>query len=92
MSLLPVPPVAPAAAAPLVALLLFPTSSASSALAVELLLLGLGPQIRRVPDAIRAAMKAHGVVVEGLDTGAAARTYNVLLGESRRVAAALIAV
>ncbi len=60
--------------------------------AVELLLLGLGPQIRRVPDAIRAAMKAHGVVVEGLDTGAAARTYNVLLGESRRVAAALIAV
>lgn len=59
---------------------------------VELLLLGLGPQIRRVPDALRAALKARGIVVEGLDTGAAARTYNVLLGESRRVAAALIAV
>lgn len=60
--------------------------------AVELLLLGLGPQIRRVPDPLRAALKAQGIVVEGLDTGAAARTYNVLLGESRRVAAALIAV
>ena len=60
--------------------------------AVELLLLGLGPQIRKVPAFLRAAMKAQGVVVEGLDTGAAARTYNVLLGESRRVAAALIAV
>ncbi|MEQ8344478.1 MAG: Mth938-like domain-containing protein [Sneathiellaceae bacterium] len=59
---------------------------------VELLLLGLGPQIRHVPAALRAALKARGIVVEGLDTGAAARTYNVLLGESRRVAAALIAI
>lgn len=60
--------------------------------AVEILLLGMGPQIRRVPDTLRAAMKAHGILIEGLDTGAAARTYNVLMGESRRVAAALIAV
>jgi len=60
--------------------------------AVEILLLGMGPQIRRVADDLRRAMKAHGIVVEGLDTGAAARTYNVLMGESRRVAAALIAV
>lgn len=59
---------------------------------VELLLLGLGPQIRHLPDALRTALKARGIVLEGLDTGAAARTYNVLLGESRRVAAALIAV
>lgn len=60
--------------------------------AVEILLLGMGPQIRRVPDALRSSMKAHGILLEGLDTGAAARTYNVLMGESRRVAAALIAV
>lgn len=60
--------------------------------AVEILLLGMGPQIRRVADDLRRAMKVHGIVVEGLDTGAAARTYNVLMGESRRVAAALIAV
>jgi uncharacterized protein len=37
-------------------------------------------------------LKALGVVVEPMDTGAACRTYNVLLSEDRRVAAALIAV
>jgi uncharacterized protein len=32
------------------------------------------------------------VVVEPMDTGAACRTYNVLMADGRRVAAALIAV
>jgi uncharacterized protein len=32
------------------------------------------------------------VVIEPMDTGAAARTYNVLAAEGRKVAAALIAV
>jgi uncharacterized protein len=35
-------------------------------------------------------MKASGIVVEPMDTGAACRTYNVLLAEERRVAAALL--
>ena len=40
----------------------------------------------------RAALRADGIVIEPMDTGAAARTFNVLMAEGRRVAAALIAV
>jgi uncharacterized protein len=41
---------------------------------------------------VRAALRSQGVVLEPMDTGAACRTYNVLLSEDRKVAAALIAV
>lgn len=57
---------------------------------VELLLLGCGRSIRPVPQALRAGLRQHGIVVEPLDTGAACRHYAVLLGENRRVAAALL--
>jgi uncharacterized protein len=60
--------------------------------AVELLLVGCGPSIAFLPKDLRAAVRARGVVMEALDTGAACRTYNLLMGESRRVAAALIPV
>ncbi|MFC3677387.1 Mth938-like domain-containing protein [Ferrovibrio xuzhouensis] len=60
--------------------------------AVELLLVGCGPSIAFLPKDIRAAVRERGVVMEALDTGAACRTYNLLMGESRRVAAALIPV
>jgi uncharacterized protein len=60
--------------------------------AVELLLLGCGPRLVPVPAAIRAALREAGIGVEPMDTGAACRTYNVLMAEGRRVAAALIAV
>lgn len=59
---------------------------------VELLLLGCGARLQMVPSPLRGALRAAGTVVEPMDTGAAVRTYNVLLGENRRVAAALIAV
>lgn len=59
---------------------------------VELLLLGCGKRMQLVPAALREALRAVGTVIEPMDTGAAARTYNVLLGENRRVAAALIAI
>ena len=59
---------------------------------VELLLLGCGARMQPVPRALREALRAAGTVVEPMDTGAAVRTYNILLGEHRRVAAALIAV
>ena len=59
---------------------------------VEVLLLGCGPRLVQPPPAFRAALRARGVVVEPMDTGAACRTYNVLLSEDRRVAAALIAI
>lgn len=58
----------------------------------ELLLVGCGPSMAFVPKDLRAAAKARGVVIEALDTGAACRTYNLLMGEGRRVAAALIPV
>lgn len=59
---------------------------------VELLLLGCGSRPAPLASALRASVRAHGVVLELMDTGAACRTYNVLLAEERRVAAALIAI
>ena len=51
-----------------------------------------GPKMALVPSSLRAALREAGVVVEPMDTGAACRTYNVLMAEGRHVAAALIAV
>lgn len=60
--------------------------------AVTLLLLGTGPTLVPAPRPLREACEAQHVWLEAMDTGAAARTYNVLLAEGRPVAAALIAV
>jgi uncharacterized protein len=57
---------------------------------VELVLVGLGRRGAPVAPALRAALKAHGIAIEAMDTGAACRTYNVLLAEDRLVAAALL--
>ena len=57
---------------------------------VELLLLGCGRRIAPVSAELRTALKAGGIAVEPMDTGAACRTYNVLVAEDRRVAAALL--
>jgi len=59
---------------------------------VEILLVGCGPELRRLPDDLRAALKQAGIACDSMSTGAAVRTYNVLLAEERAVAAALIAV
>ena len=59
---------------------------------IEILLLGMGTRLTPVPVAWRQALKPHGIVIEPMDTGAACRTYNVLVSEARRVAAAMIAV
>ena len=56
----------------------------------ELILLGLGKRGAPVKPALRATLKARGIGVEAMDTGAACRTYNLLVAENRRVAAALI--
>lgn len=58
----------------------------------SVLLLGCGKGMSVVPRAIKDALRAQGIVVEPMDTGAACRTFNVLLTEGRDVAAALIAV
>ena len=59
---------------------------------VEHLLLGTGTDLVPPSPPLRAACKAAGIVVDPMATGAAARTYNILLGERRRVACALLAV
>ena len=60
--------------------------------AVEFLLLGCGEDIARPPKPVRDEFSARGMTLEFMNTGAAARTYNVVLAEERAVAAALIAV
>ena len=59
---------------------------------VSVLLLGCGSRMTVVPGDLRRSLRAVGVVVEAMDTGAACRTYNVLMAEGRRIAAALVAV
>ena len=56
----------------------------------DILLIGSGERQAFLKPAIRAAIRERGPVVEVMDTGAACRTYNLLLAEGRQVAAALI--
>ena len=58
--------------------------------AVQILLIGFGRRAEAPASALRAELRRAGIAVEAMDTGAACRTYNVLLAEDRRVAAALI--
>ncbi|MEO5324140.1 Mth938-like domain-containing protein [Mesorhizobium sp. CC13] len=59
---------------------------------VEILLVGTGKELRPLPADLRAALKEARISADPMSTGAAVRTYNVLLAEDRAVAAALIAV
>ncbi|HAE46028.1 MAG TPA: hypothetical protein DCK97_01280 [Tistrella mobilis] len=67
-----------------------PVLAAGRAGLVEVLIIGCGPRTQLVPRPLREALKAAGIGVEGMDTGAAARTYNVMTMEDRKAAAALI--
>jgi len=60
--------------------------------AVDLILLGCGNRLVPPAPGLRAALKRRGLALEPMDTGAACRTFNVLLAEDRRVAAALYPV
>jgi uncharacterized protein len=60
--------------------------------ALDLLLLGTGRRSQPVGTEVRRTFDGTGVALEVMDTGAACRTYNVLLGEGRPVGAALLAV
>ena len=59
---------------------------------VDILVIGTGPTFALVPPALRQEVRGWGVVIETAATPAACRTYNLLLSEERRVAAALIAL
>ena len=58
----------------------------------DFLLLGTGERQHFPNTELRAAFAHAGIGLEAMNTGAACRTYNVLLAEGRPVAAALIAV
>ncbi len=60
--------------------------------AIQILLVGTGADIVPLPAALRQRCREAGIVAEPMSTGAATRTFNVLLAEERAVAAALIAV
>jgi uncharacterized protein len=59
---------------------------------VEFLLLGVGLRNAMPPRIVRDALQKAGVGLEFMDTPTAARMYNVLTAEGRRLAAALIAI
>jgi uncharacterized protein len=59
---------------------------------IEVLLVGTGTELRRLPPELKNALKARGISADPMSTGAAVRTFNIMLAESRAVAAALIAV
>jgi uncharacterized protein len=59
---------------------------------IEILLVGTGTELRPLPPALRQAFREAGISADPMSTGAAVRTYNVLLAEDRAVAAALVAV
>ena len=59
-------------------------------LEVELIIFGSGQQLRFVPPAWMAGLMQRHIGLETMDTQAACRTYNILAGEGRKVAAALL--
>ena len=56
----------------------------------EIVLIGTGARFQFPEPALLAPLQKAGIGVEVMDTQAACRTYNILLGEGRSVAAALI--
>lgn len=66
--------------------------AALEALDVDVLFVGMGADIAHLSEKLRTRLEAAGLGVEVMSSPAAARTYNVLLGEGRRVAVALLPV
>lgn len=59
---------------------------------IDSLIIGTGNEVWLMPNDLREALRRHHVGVDTMQTGPAIRTYNIMIGERRRVAAALIAV
>ncbi len=58
----------------------------------EVVLFGSGARLQRPHPALLATLSDHGIGVEVMDTGSACRTYNFLMSDRRRVAAALLMI
>ena len=52
---------------------------------IDVVLLGCGKEIKFLPPALKKTLRTKNLQIETMDTGAACRTYNVLLAEGRRV-------
>ncbi len=59
---------------------------------IDVLFVGTGAEIAHLPVPFRDQIEAAGIGVEAMASPAACRTYNVLLSEGRRIAAALLPV
>lgn len=59
---------------------------------IDTLIIGTGSDVWLPPPRLREALRRVKVVLDTMQTGPAVRTYNIMIGERRRVAAALIAV
>ncbi|WP_298964139.1 Mth938-like domain-containing protein [uncultured Roseibium sp.] len=59
---------------------------------IEVLLIGTGRELRPLPQDLKVLFREAGILADPMSTGAAVRTFNVLLSEDRAVAAALLAV
>ncbi|MFX0543448.1 Mth938-like domain-containing protein [Roseovarius sp. S4756] len=59
---------------------------------IDVVFIGTGAEIAHIPGALRSQLEDAGMGVETMSSPAACRTYNVLLSEGRRVAAAVLPV
>jgi uncharacterized protein len=64
----------------------------AAASVIDTLVIGTGTVVWVPPRGLREALRAVSIVMDPMQTGPAIRTYNIMIGERRRVAAALIAV
>jgi uncharacterized protein len=64
----------------------------AAANSIDTLIVGSGTEAWVPPSDLRSALRSVHVVLDAMQTGPAIRVYNVMIGERRRVAAALIAV
>jgi uncharacterized protein len=60
--------------------------------AIDLLLVGTGLEIRPIPEALKWRFRDRAIQSDAMRTGDAIRTYNILIGERRRVAGAFFSV
>jgi uncharacterized protein len=60
--------------------------------AIDHFLVGTGNDPVPLPKPLREAFRARRIALEAMTTGAAVRTYNILLGERRRIGALLVVV
>ena len=59
---------------------------------IDVLFVGTGADVAHIPTDLREYLEGQGIGVEAMASAAAARTYNVLLSEGRRIALAMIPV